>query len=79
MIPGQEHVPGCHTLPMSVNEGIRRIGYFGFTNKYVTTRENMKEWIEIIRGRLLEKVKVDLRITTGNPRENLKRWVFLSA
>jgi hypothetical protein len=59
--------------------GVGEIGYFELTDKYATTRENMKEWIEIIRGRLLEKVKVDLRITTGNPRENLKRWVIRSA
>jgi len=55
---------------------VREISYFELTNKYATTRENMKVWIEIIRGRPLEKVKVDLRITTGNLRENLKRWVI---
>jgi hypothetical protein len=57
---------------------VREIGYFDLTNKYATTRENMKEWIEIIRGRPREKVKVDLRIATINPRENLKRWVIRS-
>lgn len=58
---------------------VREIGYFELTNKYATARKNMKEWIEIIRGRHLEKVKVDLRVTTGNPRENLERWVIRSA
>ena len=35
----------------------------------------MNEWIEIVRARPLEKVKGNLRATTGNPRENLKRWI----
>ncbi len=54
---------------------VREISCFELTNKYATARENMKVWIEIIRSRSLEIVKVDLRLTTGNPRDNLKRWV----
>ena len=60
---------------MSVNDEGREIGSFKLTNKYATTRENMKEWIEIIGASAIEKVKVDLRIATGNSREDLKRWV----
>ena len=75
MTLGQEDVPHCNTLPMSVNDEGREIGSFELTNKYATTRENMKKWIEIIWASSTEKVKVDLRIATGNLRENLKRWV----
>jgi hypothetical protein len=79
MILGQGGVPHCDTLPMSVNDEVREIGSFKHTNKYTTTRENIKEWIEIIRGRPVEKLKVDLRITTGNLRENLHCWVIRAA
>jgi hypothetical protein len=58
---------------------LKKSAYFELTNKYATTRENIKEWIKIIRARPVEKVKEDLRITTGNARENLKRWVICSA
>jgi hypothetical protein len=39
----------------------------------------MKEWIKIVRGRPVEEVKENLRITTGNARENLKRRVNWTA
>ena len=35
----------------------------------------MNKWIEIVRARPLEEVKGNLRATTGNPRENLERWI----
>ena len=75
MILGQEDVPHCDTLPTSVNDKVRGIGSFKLTNKYATTRENMNEWIEIVRARPLEKVKGNPRVTTGNPGDNLNRWI----
>jgi hypothetical protein len=73
MILGQGDVPHCDTLPMSVNDEVREIGSFKLTNKYATARENINEWIEIVRARPLEKVKGNPRVTTGNPRDNLNR------
>jgi hypothetical protein len=73
MILGQEDVPHCDTLPMSVNDEVREIGSFKLTNKYATARENINEWIEIVRARPLEKVKGNLCAATGNPRDNLNR------
>ncbi len=56
---------------------IQKIGLFTLTNKYVTTRENMEERIEIVWICPLEPVEVDCRIVTGDSdaRENLKRRV----
>jgi hypothetical protein len=48
---------------------------FKLTNKYAAARENINEWIEIVRARPLKKVKGNLRATTGNPRDNLDRWI----
>jgi hypothetical protein len=39
----------------------------------------MKEWIVIVRGRPVEEVKEDLRVTTRNAREDLKCWVRWTA
>jgi hypothetical protein len=79
MILGREDVPHCDTLPMSVNDEVRETGSFKLTNKYATARENINEWIQIVRARPLEKVKGNLRATTGNPRENLNRWIGRAA
>ena len=57
MILGQGDVPHCDTLPMSVNDEVREIGSVKPTNKYATARENINEWIEIVRVRPLKKVK----------------------
>lgn len=75
MFLDQEYVPHCNTLPLSVNKGIREISPFKLTNKYATTRKNMKEWIKIVRVSLVKPVKGDQRAATGNARYNLKRRV----
>ena len=79
MILGQEDVPHCDTLPKSVNNEVRDIGSYKFTNKYATAREDINEWIEIVRARPLEEVKRNLRGTTGNPRDKLNRWISRTA
>ena len=75
MILGQEDVLRCDTLPTRVNDEVGEIGPFKLTNKYATTRENINEWIEIVWARPFEKVKGNLRVTTGNPRESLNRCI----
>ena len=60
---------------MSVSDEVKEIGSFKLTNKYATAREDINEWIEIVRVSLLEKVKGNLRATAGNPWDNLNRWI----
>ena len=59
-----------HCQWVSMREVSREIGRFELTNKYATAGKNMKEWIEVVRVRPLEKIEEDLRATTGNAREN---------
>ena len=79
MILGQEDVPRCNNLPISVSNKVREISSFILTNKYATTRENVNKWIEIVRARALEKVEGNRRAATGNPRDNLDRWIGRTA
>ena len=79
MIQGQEDAPHCNTLPVRVNDEVREIGFLKLTNKYATARENINEWIEIVRARPLEKVKGNLRATTRNLRQSLDRCIGRTA
>ena len=79
MLLGQEDVPHCYTLPMSVNDEVREIGSFKLTNKYAAARENMNEWVETVRARLREKVKRNRCVTTRNPGDDLNRWIGRTA
>jgi hypothetical protein len=59
-------------MVVSVRE-IKEIGgRFKLTDKYAAARENMKEWIEIVRVCPLKPVHEKKCATTGSTGENLK-------